>query len=174
MELAGKNIDYPISNRCIDCCNKRSEKLSDHCIVEFCFQFEVSRSEPALALSPCEFLSSSTVAHKQTRGTTCFHFCIWGSTEKTNGQKLVILRRRICDWDQFEDQEQMMVDYTWVLYMCEAQLCLQISLLACFFGHSEWFQQHGGDTSLFHIWPIAKGIRGVEVKQQRRTLPKMW
>ena len=76
-----------------------------------------------------------------------------------------------CDWDQFDDQEQMMVDYTWVLtcarLSCVFKLAYWLALLDIPNDFNNMVEIH----RVSHL-ANAKGIRGVEVKQQRRTLPK--
>ena len=164
-----KNIDYPISNRCIDCCNKRSEKLSDHCIVEFCFQFEVSRSEPHWRFSPCEsFHPPRWLTNKQWHDM--FHFA-FEEEQRKQWAEACHLAETHCDWDQFEDQEQMMVDYTWVLTCARLSCVFKLAYWLAFLDIPNDFNNMVEIHRVSHL-ANAKGIRGVEVKQQRRTLPK--
>ena len=164
-----RNIDYPISNRCILDCNKRPEKLSDHVIVEFGFEFEVNSSDPHWRFSPCEsYYPPSWLTSKQWHDK--FEIAFQEEYNK-DWAEACHLTEMHCNWDEYADQEQMMVDYTWTL------TCARLS---CVFKLAYWLallEIPNDFNNMMEIQRVthlanARGIRGVEVKQQRRTLPK--
>ena len=164
-----KNIDYPISNRSIDCCNKRLEKLSDHCIVEFGFQFEVRKVDPHWRFSPCEaFHPPQWLTNKQWHDKFQFAF---EEEQRQNWAEACHLVEAHCDWDQYDDQEQMIVDYTWLL-TCARLTC--VFKLAFWLALLELPHDYCNMVEIQRVTHLTntKGIRGAEIKMQRRTLPK--
>ena len=114
-------IDYPISNCLVEPCFRRPEALSDHCIEEFKVKNGPKKSEHHLRFMPGQSFIQPLWLSKQ-RWHTLFEIA-HDEEQKKQWAEACHMVENHHDWDSYEDEEQMMIDYLWT-FTCAKLTCI--------------------------------------------------
>lgn len=144
------------------------EKISDRCIIEFKFVVEHKKNEPHLRFSPARpFERPAWLQNPRWYKlfSEAFDLC-----EFQNWAEACYQVEHHENWDENDDLEQTMVDYTWTL------TCAQITCafrMVFFLAVLEVPDDYDSFHELTRAQNIinGKGIRGVQVKKQTGVMP---
>jgi len=144
------------------------EKISDRCIIEFRFVVEHKKNEPHLRFSPARPIERPAWLQNPRwykLFSEAFDLC-----EFQNWAEACCLVEHHENWDENDDLEQTMVDYTWTL------TCAQITCafrMVFFLAMLEVPDDYDSFHELTRAQNIinGKGIRGVQVKKQTGVMP---